>query len=233
MTSEPLLPLDLPQTELARLWPTPVISDAIAGPRPSNTKRGQAGLTSSVAVSPARISVSLAPVAGSTPSAPASGTNMPASLASFDPATSSWKTSQRCFLTGWAEFSQTWPRSGLMRSGIAYRLPPLVPLIGGTASGLLPTPPTSAQNTQSVTSEHRERPNGICLADAVRVWPPPTAQDAANNAGPSQFDRNSLPLNAAAGGALNPTWVEWLMGFPLGWTDCGVLETRSSRKSSR
>ena len=22
-----------------------------------------------------------------------------------------------------------------------------------------------------------------------------------------------------AGGALNPIWVEWLMGFPLNWTD--------------
>jgi hypothetical protein len=28
------------------------------------------------------------------------------------------------------------------------------------------------------------------------------------------------------GGQLNPTWVEWLMGFPLGWTDCEDLETR-------
>ena len=24
---------------------------------------------------------------------------------------------------------------------------------------------------------------------------------------------------SAIGGKLNPTWVEWLMGFPLGWTD--------------
>ena len=34
-----------------------------------------------------------------------------------------------------------------------------------------------------------------------------------------------------ASGSLNPTWVEWLMGFPLGWTACDALETQSSRKS--
>jgi len=33
------------------------------------------------------------------------------------------------------------------------------------------------------------------------------------------------------GGALNPTWVEWLMGFPAGWTDCEHLATPSFRKS--
>jgi hypothetical protein len=27
------------------------------------------------------------------------------------------------------------------------------------------------------------------------------------------------------GGSLNPTWVEWLMGWPLGWTDCDAPET--------
>ena len=53
----------------------------------------------------------------------------------------------------------------------------------------------------------------------VKMWPTPTTQDAANNGGPSQYKRNSLPLNAAVGGSLNPQWVEWLMGYPEGWTD--------------
>jgi len=60
--------------------------------------------------------------------------------------------------------------------------------------------------------------SGDGLATAVAMWPTPTGQDASNNAGNSQYERNSLPLNAV-GGALNPTWVEWLMGYPSGWTD--------------
>jgi DNA (cytosine-5)-methyltransferase 1 len=28
-----------------------------------------------------------------------------------------------------------------------------------------------------------------------------------------------------ATGTLNPTWVEWLMGWPIGWTDLNALET--------
>jgi hypothetical protein len=32
------------------------------------------------------------------------------------------------------------------------------------------------------------------------------------------------------GGQLNPMWVEWLMGYPKGWTDLKPSETRSSRK---
>ena len=35
------------------------------------------------------------------------------------------------------------------------------------------------------------------------------------------------------GGLLNPTWVEWLMGFPLGWTVLEDSATRSSRKSRK
>jgi hypothetical protein len=63
------------------------------------------------------------------------------------------------------------------------------------------------------------------------LWPTPTTQDAANNGGPSQASRHSPPLNSLVGGPLNPTWVEWLMGFPLGWTDLGLSGTQSSPRS--
>ena len=36
------------------------------------------------------------------------------------------------------------------------------------------------------------------------------------------------PLSEQIGGKLNPTWVEWLMGWPLGWTDLKPLATDKS-----
>jgi len=40
----------------------------------------------------------------------------------------------------------------------------------------------------------------------------------------------SRNLNDQIGGQLNPTWVEWLMGWPLGWTDSKPLETDRCHK---
>lgn len=40
------------------------------------------------------------------------------------------------------------------------------------------------------------------------------------------MERNSRPLSEQIGGQLNPTWCEWLMGFPEGWTDLEHSETQ-------
>ena len=69
-----------------------------------------------------------------------SGPRSPVAFARYDPASSSWKTCRVCLFEGWETYSETWPRAGTWANGTAYRLPPLVPLTGGTASGLLPTP---------------------------------------------------------------------------------------------
>ena len=57
------------------------------------------------------------------------------------------------------------------------------------------------------------------------AWPTPTAHNAKEGGYPAEHKRNTPTLAAQAGGKLNPTWVEWLMGWPLGWTDCAVSAT--------
>src|SRR5215207_6672722 len=88
----------------------------------------------------------------------------------FDPASQSWRTWQRCLVAGWEPFLETWPRSGLMRSGIAYRRAPLAPLTDETGFGLLPTP--EASNTKAVAL----RSAGRSPRDFLKPLPTPTTQ---------------------------------------------------------
>ena len=67
--------------------------------------------------------------------------------------------------------------------------------------------------------------DGLATAVAKR-WATPTVQYSKNCGGPSRkTGRQVSELNAQVGGPLNPTWVEWLMGFPLGHTDLEPSET--------
>ena len=62
----------------------------------------------------------------------------------------------------------------------------------------------------------------------IRRCPTPTATDWKGSAKAGQR-RGQLTDPAMgvipAGGRLNPSWVAWLMGWPIGWTDLEPLET--------
>src|SRR5262249_15189932 len=137
---------------------------------------------------------------------PAYGTGLPDWLARYDRDSSSWKTRQRCFLEGWATFSETWPRSGIVVNGIAYRLAPLVPLTAATGFGLLPTPTAEAYGTNQGGSMGRVGPGRPSLQTMARqnlwptrppMWPTPTAGDAK-----ASGSRNTPTSNAHAGSSL-------------------------------
>ena len=238
MTTLELFPeLDWPEMESLTSWPTPTASDAWASELDRNGIVGKHNLglgsavrlMSSAAASHARTSRLQAKAQASKVNAQDYGASMPVLLANYDPLTRSWKTCQRSLEGGWTEFSETWPRSGTMRSGIAYQLQPLVRLIGGTESGLWP-PPSATDYKGSVTSEVLEKrksmTRGVRLPEQVmrEQFPTPTTprpHDSENTAGkfiPSQKQYDLTSAVAQNGGQLNPTWVEWLMGFPLEWS---------------
>ena len=154
------------------------------------------------------------------------------------------KTYQPFVVEDWTKFSGASLRSGTMRNGTVYPLPPLAPLTVGTESGLWPTPTANSSNQCSVDAGLKEaerlHPQGRwtlmsqIAAETIhghRMWPTPDASPHKYRlAGDSQQSRS---LNGIHGGKLNPTWVEWLMGFPLDWTDLKHWATRSSRKSRK
>ena len=50
------------------------------------------------------------------------------------------------------------------------------------------------------------------------LLPTPQARDWKGASGRA-YKGEAIDLPSVAGGSLNPTWVEWLMGYPEGWTD--------------
>lgn len=226
------------------------------------------------------------------------GRKSPVWLAKLDPEDCSWRTRQTSLLSTkaatLAECSQTWPRSGTMRNGTAYRLPPLThptSVIACGSSQLVPTPtcrdwkdgtaeacknvpvngllvrvvhhmwPT-IHGTAKESYKRRQGPSGNELGRAVleqeRLWPTPRATDGshggrvtprkAKNGGnlieavsmdlyptPTSSRRSGLQSHGenVISGSLNPDWVEWLQGLPIGWTALAPSETATRRKSSK
>jgi hypothetical protein len=88
---------------------------------------------------------------------------------------------------------------------------------------LWPTPKSSPGGPDFARSD-RPRRGGSDLATAVALFPTPRASKPEGYAG--EGFRPTLAQVATgqerpASGQLNPRWVEWLMGFPDGWTDLG------------
>jgi hypothetical protein len=161
-----------------------------------------------------------------TESAADCGQSLPGLLARYDPATHSLRTAQCSLFGDLTECYVTLPRWGLMRDGALY-LPPTVALpMREKDCGLWPTPTAqNAKHAEATEWEKKNRPKHLHVLAAVKKWPTPTAHNAKETNAPSESERNTPTLAAQAGGALNPMWVEWLMGWPIGWTDLKPLAT--------
>ena len=62
-------------------------------------------------------------------------------------------------------------------------------------------------------------------------FPSPSARDHKSGKGRQPDNGHTPQLPEVIGGQLNPTWVEWLMGYPPGWTELGDLETQWFRNA--
>jgi hypothetical protein len=191
-----------------------------------------------------------------------SGGRWRASLAKYDRDSHSLKTAQLSLVEDWTGCSVTLPRSGLMLNGQCWELPMLGRITKGTESGFLPTPvamdagsgrintsiggkprPTLALMarkqlwpTPTVCGNYNRKgasaTSGDGLATVVKMWPTPTAHNSKETNAPSEALRNTPTLAAQAGGLLNPSWVEQLMGWPIGHTDLKPLEMGKSHSAA-
>lgn len=174
-----------------------------------------------------------------------------ASFARYSRDSRSWKTAQCSLLEGLDEFSETWPKWGLMRNGECLERPIAERPTCESESGLWPTPTCwgGGQTLPEGTTPTGKTPEGrkqtVCLELYVqqverKVWPTPTVAMAKGSSGGAltrktgksrENDRLDYAVEGdAKNGRLNPTWVEWLMGWPLGWTELQPLETGRFRE---
>jgi hypothetical protein len=93
-----------------------------------------------------------------------------------------------------------------------------------------PTPTVCVNYNRKGASKN----SGDGLATAVKNCPTPRTAGMCGGTGSWELlNKNTSTeearlMGAGNGGKLNPTWVEWLMGWPLGWTDLKPLATDKS-----
>jgi hypothetical protein len=145
-----------------------------------------------------------------------------------------------------------WKVSATPSGRSVYRLVPSMPRTSGNGSGLWPTPNARDHKDTGANVDWEKVAKKSKLAGAV-MWPTPHANchTGAGHAAqggvnlqtavksllptPTANRRDGLQSHGVniVSGSLNPTWVEWLMGYPLGWTVLEASATPSSRRLRR
>ena len=175
------------------------------------------------------------------------GRNFAELLPSSDPATSLLRTflgssppiSTRCYLI--------WKVKATPARRSIYQLWPSMPRTDENASSLWPTASAQAAGEgpllDKATDKDGKKPKQnervynpetgkhiqVSLNRAVKLFRTPNQRDWKGMSAKSWREREkgdkTPTLPDQIGGQLNPMWVEWLMGFPLGWTDLEDSET--------
>ena len=113
------------------------------------------------------------------------------------------KTSRELFQTDLSEPSSVIrPASGMMCDGRVWELTRLVPRTNEKDGSLWPTL-TASPRGATTEQRNEKRLGGVSLESALARWESP-------------LNRRNGP---GSHGGLNPNFLEWFMGFPIGWTE--------------
>ena len=88
-----------------------------------------------------------------------------------------------------------------------------------------PTPTAHNAKETNAPSEYKRDTPSLTATIHNRMWGTPKSQDsrhALRDRGKGNLGEQVSGLHN--GGKLNPLWTEWLMGWPIGWTDLKPLE---------
>ena len=179
------------------------------------------------------------------PKGAVSGGKCSGSFAWYDPDSSLWRTCQLCLTGGWMKYLGRWPKAGMMQNGHALELPTLEHHTEEKESFLWPTPsarepgwknliPVDKEGNTPSSSNQRwyDQKTGRLLqkglSQVVRMWPTPCRRDYRSPRCDLEKRKGHVQgleiavyseENQPEHGQLNPVFVEWLMGYPEGWTD--------------
>jgi hypothetical protein len=128
-----------------------------------------------------------------------SGEKWQGSFAKYNPDTHSLRTPQCLLFEDSTEFCAILPKWGLMLDGELWEQQTLVQSTREIESGLSPTPPPHDN------------------------WPTPTTPSGGGNCGGSGAYKNAIKNGTHIPHSINPNLYEWLMGWPIGWTDLKPL----------
>jgi len=154
-------------------------------------------------------------------------------LAKYDPNTSLWKTPQCSLLGEEQESLVILPKWGMTVNGLLWEQQTLEPITKETGCGLLPNG-VDTFHTPNTTGLDGGSNSRKALKNRIETWPTPRTKGMCGGTGSwDLLNKNTTIeearlMGAGNGGKLNPTWVEWLMGWPLGWTDLKPLVTDKS-----
>jgi hypothetical protein len=220
--------------------------------KPLTENLGEELLTSYLAAFHAKTSPQREKAQESTESEAECGEKWHGSFAKYDQDLCLWKTHQ-CLLLGDLEsYSETWPQWGLMRDGECWEQQTLAHLTNETEYGFWPTPTASMMPCEGTVRIMRKawQDGRVTLEEAsviagrdvrksqgkVPKWPTPDANmgnrgtqenwvPIRKSGQPAQYPINQALRDAEKkSGKPNPVWIEWLMGWPMGWTDLKPLE---------
>jgi hypothetical protein len=145
---------------------------------------------------------------------------------------------------GSSKCALTWKPLVIKSRCLGFQLVPSMRRTSGKESGFLPTPQafdaTDIQGSPEALERAKQKGGSNNLREIVHLWPTPSSHNGTGGAtGLAGGQGNRLKLYKMLGEeegkkmacqSLNPYWVEWLMGYPLGWTDLKDSGTRLSRK---